>query len=593
MKHKSEAFEKFKEFQNEAQNQLGKKIKFIRSDRGGEYMSHEFDDHLKSCGIVPQLTPPGTPQRNGVSERRNRNLLGMVRSMMSRTDLPLSFWGYCLETAAFTLNRVPSKSVEKTPHEMWTGKRPSLSFLKIWGCEAFVKRLQSDKLTAKSDKCIFVGYPRETLGYYFYNREEGKVFVARNGVFLEKEFLSRGVSGRTVQLEEIREESANSESANSESAKTLEVEPIVAAEPAIAHVLRRSARLRSVRDVLLLDSDEPANYSEAMVGSDSESWFGAMRSEIKSMDENQVWNLVDLPDGARPVECKWVFKKKTDMDGNVSIYKARLVAKGFRQVQGVDYDETFSPVAMLKSVRIMLAIAAYFDYEIWQMDVKTAFLNGNIEEELYMIQPKGFVDPKDANKVCKLQRSIYGLKQASRSWNLRFDEVIKEFGFVQTYGEACIYKKVSGSNVAFLILYVDDILLIGNDIDLLNSVKSYLNNKFSMKDLSEASYILGIKIYRDRSRRLIGLSQSTYLDKILKKFKMDGSKKGFLPMLQGKTLSKTQSPASAEEREIMDKVPYASAIVSIMYAMLCTRPDVAHAIILTSRYQSDPVRNTR
>src|SRR3954465_7800541 len=243
---------------------------------------------------------------------------------------------------------------------------------------------------------------------------------------------------------------------------------------------------------------------------------------------------------------------------------------------------------MLKSVRIMLAIAAYFDYEIWQMDVKTVFLNGNIEEELYMIQPKGFVDPKDANKVCKLQRSIYGLKQASRSCNLHFDEVIKEFGFVQTYGEACIYKKVSGGNVAFLILYVDDILLIGNDIDLLNSVKSYLNSKFSMKDLGEASYILGIKIYRDRSRRLIGLSQSTYLDKILKKFKMEDSKKGFLPMTQGTTLSKTQSPASAEEREIMDKVPYASAIGSIMYAMLCTRPDVAHAISLTSRYQSDP-----
>ena len=139
MKHKSEAFEKFKEFQNEVQNQLGKKIKFLRSDRGGEYMSHEFDDHLKSCGIVPQLTPPRTPQRNGVSERRNRTLLDMVRSMMSQTDLPLSFWGYCLETAAFTLNRVPSKSVEKTPYEMWTGKKPSLSFLQIWGCEAYVK----------------------------------------------------------------------------------------------------------------------------------------------------------------------------------------------------------------------------------------------------------------------------------------------------------------------------------------------------------------------------------------------------------------------------------------------------------------------
>src|SRR4051812_20649688 len=175
-----------------------------------------------------------------------------------------------------------------------------------------------------------MGYPRETLGYYFYTREEGKVFVAQNSFFLEKEFLSRGVSGRIVQLKVIREEPASSESA-----KTLEVEPVVVVEPIAAPVLRRSARLLSVRDVLLLDSDEPANYSEAMVGSDSESWIGAMRSEIKSIDENQVWNLVDLPDGARSVECKWVFKKKTDMDGNVSIYKERLVAKGFRQVQGV------------------------------------------------------------------------------------------------------------------------------------------------------------------------------------------------------------------------------------------------------------------
>src|SRR3954466_15991697 len=208
-----------------------------------------------------------------------------------------------------------------------------------------------------------------------------------------------------------------------------------------------------------------------MVGSNSESWLGSMRSELKSMDENQVWKLVDLPDGARPVECKWVFKKKIDADGNVTVYKARLVAKGFRQIQGVDYDETFLPVAKLKSVRIMLAIAAYYDYEIWQMDVKTAFLNGDIDEELYMMQPQGFVDPKDAKKVCKLQRSIYGLKQASRSWNQRFDKVIRSFCFVQTYGEACIYKKVSGSFVAFLILYVDDILLIGNDVDLLNSVK--------------------------------------------------------------------------------------------------------------------------
>src|SRR3954449_5119108 len=139
-----------------------------------------------------------------------------------------------------------------------------------------------------------------------------------------------------------------------------------------------------------------------------------MDSEMKSMYDNQVWNLIDHTPGTKTVGCKWIFKKKIDMDGNVQTYKARLVAKGYTQTQGIDYEETFSPVAKIQSIRILLAIAAFHDYEIWQMDVKTAFLNGNIDEELYMMQPEGFVDPKDADKVRKLQRSIYGLKQASR-----------------------------------------------------------------------------------------------------------------------------------------------------------------------------------
>jgi hypothetical protein len=595
MRHKSESFEKFKEFQNEVQNHIGKTIKFLRSDRGGEYLSHEFGDHLRQCGIVPQLTPPGTPQWNGVSERRNRTLLDMVRSMMSQSDLPLSFWGYALETAAFTLNRVPSKAVERTPYEIWTGKRPGLSFLKIWGCEAYVKRLSSDKLTPKSDKCFFVGYPRETKGYYFYNREEGKVFVARNGVFLEKEFLAKRVSGSTVQLEEIREPL---ESVSAPIEPQLGMQDV--AEPVVeTPAPRRSERFSRAperfmflttgqRDILLLDNDEPKTYSEAMVGPDSEKWLGAMRSELESMRENQVWNLVDPPDGVKTIECKWVFKKKIDVDGNVHIYKARLVAKGFRQIQGVDYDETFSPVAMLKSIRILLAIAAYFDYEIWQMDVKTAFLNGNLSEDVYMTQPEGFVNPKNAGKICKLQKSIYGLKQASRSWNLRFDEVIKGFGFIKNEEEPCVYKRTSGSALVFLVLYVDDILLIGNNIPMLDAVKSSLKKSFSMKDLGEAAYILGIKIYRDRSKRLIGLSQSTYIDKVLNRFNMQDSKKGFLPMSHGITLSKNQCPKTSDELERMSAIPYASAIGSIMYAMFCTRPDVSYALSVTSRYQSNP-----
>jgi hypothetical protein len=179
------------------------------------------------------------------------------------------------------------------------------------------------------------------------------------------------------------------------------------------------------------DNNEPANFEEAMMSLDSRKWLEAMKSELGSMSKNQVWTLVDPPSDRKAVGSKRIFKKKMDADVNVTIYKARLVAKGFRQVQGVDYDENFSPVAMFKSIMILLAIVAFYDYEIWQMDVKTAFLNGNIDEESYMMQPEGFVNPKDVDKVCQLQCSIYGLKQASRSRDLHFDQVIKSLDLFQ------------------------------------------------------------------------------------------------------------------------------------------------------------------
>ncbi|KAJ9547497.1 hypothetical protein OSB04_020040 [Centaurea solstitialis] len=515
IRHKSEAFERFKEFQNVVQNQLDRMIKFLWSDRGGEYLSQEFNNHLMECGIVSQLTPPYTPQMNGVSERRNRTLLDMVRSMMCRSSLPVSFWGHALETAAHILNRVPTKSVEKTPYEIWTGKKPKLSFLKIWDCEVYVKRPTSEKLKPKSDKCIFVGYPKTTVGYYFYNPTENKVFVARNGEFLEDKFLSTENTRNDVDLQEVEED------------VTLPiVEPVTQQE----HVETQPETVEEDGG----DLNEPTSYGEAVSGSEFEQSQEAMKAEMQSMYDNQVWELTDLPQHCRAVGRKWVFKKKTDMDGNVHTFKATLVAK------------------------------AYFNYEIWQMDVKTAFLNGKLTEDVCMQQPKGFVDPKNPNKVCKLLKSIYGLKQASRSWNLHFDVRIKEFGFAN-----------------------NDILLIGNDIPTLQNVKTWLSKCFQMKDLGEAAYILGIKIYRNRSRRLIGLSQSTYIDKILKRFRMDESKKGFIPMQHGIVLSKAQCPVSSEDQDKMKSVPYASAIGSIMYAMLCTRPDVAYSISVTSRYQQN------
>ncbi|KAK8670729.1 hypothetical protein V6N13_037347 [Hibiscus sabdariffa] len=395
MRHKSEALEKFKEFRNEVQNQHGKSIKALRSDRGGEYLSHEFDELLKGCGIVSQLTPPGTPQWNGVFERRNRTLLDMVRSMMSHSHLPISFWGHALETTAFTLNRVPSKSVQKTPHEMWTGKRP-----KVERFSQTVEENSTDLKTRPLRRSTRERHEPERYGF----------LVTTHG------------------------------------------------------------------DVILVDHDEPKTYQEAVSSPDSEKWLEAMRSEMDSMSDNQVWTFVEPPEGIKPIGCKWVFKKKTDMDGNVQTYKGRLVAKGYRQIHGIDYDETFSPIAMFKSIRILLAIAAFHDYEIWQMDVKIAFLNGKLEEDVYMTQPEGFVTPENAGKVCKLQRSIYGLKQASRSWNLRFNDAIKEFSFIRNEDEPCVYKKFSGSIVPFLILTKDAFLVYGGEEQL--SIKGYTDASF-------------------------------------------------------------------------------------------------------------------
>nr|GEV09737.1 putative retrotransposon protein [Tanacetum cinerariifolium] len=205
------------------------------------------------------------------------------------------------------------------------------------------------------------------------------------------------------------------------------------------------------------------------------------------------------------------------------------------------------------------------------MDVKTAFLNRYLNEEVYMEQPKGFVNPKYPKWVCKLKRSIYRLKQASRQWNKLFDDEIKKFGFTQNHDEPCVYLKASGSNITFLILYVDDILIMGNNILMLQSVKSYLGRCFTMKDLGEAAYILGIKIYRDRSRRLIGLCQSAYIEKILKRYCMENSKRGSIPMQEKLKLSKSQGASTPAELKHMQNVPYASTVGSIITHKYNTR----------------------
>ncbi|GJS40536.1 retrotransposon protein, putative, ty1-copia subclass [Tanacetum coccineum] len=398
-------------------------------------------------------------------------------------------------------------------------------------------------------------------GYYFYFPPENKIVVARYAEFFEKRLINQEISGRAVDLEEIKEQEDTSPSEITSNIPQ-EVEGFGPPPQEEEILIHRSERTSQVLNRLCLnlevdkhslgDLNEPTSNKAAMLDAESNKWIDAMNAEIQSMMDNKVWVLVDLPPGCKTVGSKWIFKKKTDMDGIVHVYKARLVAKGYTQLYGADYEETFSPVTDIRAIRILISIAAYYDYEIWQMDVKTAFLN------------------------------------ASRSWNKRFDEEIKRFGFSQNLDEPCVYQKASGSNVTFLILYVDDIIIMGNHIPSLQSVKDYLGRCFSMKDLGEATFILGIKIYRDRSKRLIGLSQNAYMDKILKRYKMDNSKRGHIPMQERLDLNKSQGAQTPKEVNRMKNVPYASAVGSIMYAVRCTRPDVAFAQNLTSRFQQNP-----
>ena len=213
---------------------------------------------------------------------------------------------------------------------------------------------------------------------------------------------------------------------------------------------------------------DPYTYEEAKRDIDAHHWVKVMKSELDSMYSDQVWDLVKAPNGIKPAGCKWVYKRKRGIDRKVETFKVRLVTKGYTQKEGIDYEETFSPVTMLKSIRILLSISTPYEYEIWKMDAKTAFLNGNLEEETYMMQPEGFIAKNQEHMVCKLKRSIYGLKKASRSWNIRFDQAIKSFGFEQNLDEPCVYKRHRDKVVMFLVLYVDDILLIGNDIGVMS-----------------------------------------------------------------------------------------------------------------------------
>ena len=357
--------------------------------------------------------------------------------------------------------------------------------------------------------------------------------------------------------------------------------------------LRRSTRVRKSPEFFMFQAnvvttEEPTTYHEAITRVDGKHWQAAADDEMKSLTDTGTYELVELPSGRKLVDCKWVFKVKTNADGEIERYKARLVAKGFSQVEGIDYTETFAPVAKYGSIRCVLAIAAQLDLEIHQMDVKTAFLNGELEEEIYMRQPPGYTSEQTKDKVWKLKKGLYGLKQAPRMWWIKLDSYLQSIGFTRGTADHSIYVQRSDQELVILTVYVDDLLIISNKMSAVERTKRELKRKFEMSDMGEAHYILGIRITRDRAMRKVYLSQEKYVKNILKKFGMEDCKPISTPLEVNQGLSKSMSPQTARDREYMATIPYRQAVGSLMHAMIGTRLDICYAVGAVSQFMSDP-----
>lgn len=612
-------------------------ISQFRCDNGSEYLNHILEPFFREKGIVFELTIPGTPQLNGVAERLNRTLLEKARCLLFGSCLSKKFWIDAILTATYLLNRSPTRAIPEAavPYELWHGKKPDLSNLRIFGCVSYVsknKQQLAGKLDSRVKKCLLLGYCDN--GYKFWSVTDNKIIVGRNVVFNESQnrfdnfttvYGGQHHGDIVVGVDDIPEEENDEEENEEENEREPPaVEENVAEqnqpeleefdEPlVVGEGVRRGTRVRmrpahfdnyvmltavgKYVDEITDDSETNDNFEFAGVSdmqepeidsvpqdfesiqfrSDKSFWWTAVSEELNSLSENNTWDVTSLPKGKTPINSKWVFTVKLDGAGNVDRYKARLVIKGCSQKYGVDYTETYAPVAKLATVRIFLCLANKFNLFVQQLDVKCAFLNGDLKEEIYMWPPAGL--SIESGKVCKLNKTLYGLKQAPMEWNKKFDDLVKKLGFRQNQADRCLYIRRCKSGVVYLLLYVDDFLISSDKLELLTEVKTKLMNVFQMRDLGEVSYFLGISVKKIGNDGMF-LGQENYLNKVLQKFKKDTAKPVNTPMETRPDLGICDQPS------ILNVHPYRSAIGSLMYSCMSTRPDFCTAVNVFSQYQS-------
>ncbi|CAJ2646460.1 unnamed protein product [Trifolium pratense] len=609
---KDEAFDVFKRFKALVENQCSKRIKILRTDGGGEYTSRRFESFCEENGIEHEVTAPYTPQHNGLAERRNKTILDMARCMVKHRNLPKSFWGEAVSTAVYVLNRCPTKKLkDKVPEEVWSGKKPSVSHFRVFGalCYKHVPEAKRKKQDDRSESMILVGY-HVTGAYKLYNPTTKKMIYTRDVIVDEAKswdwISSSSTSKPLMSLTEDSDSDQNaetdaaaSEAADAEASEAADAE---ASETADAEASEVGTRARSSRarktparlqdcDVVndnevnedgdlvhfaLLAGAEPVNHIEAL---NNMKWKQAMEEELCAIEKNHTWEIVKLPSDKKAIVVKWVFKLKLNPDGSIAKHKARLVARGFLQREGLDYSEVYSPVARIDTVRLVVAIENARDWPMYHLDVKSAFLNGPLEEVVFVTQPPGFVIKGKENMVYRLKKALYGLKQAPRAWNKRIDGFLVKQGFSKCKSEYGVYVQKSTSSIILICLYVDDLLVTGSDIAKIEKFKTVMMTEFELTDLGEISYFLGIEFLKT-SKGLM-LHQRKYAGEILKRFNMSDCTYAITPMETNLKLEMNES------EDAVDPTMFKQIVGSLRY--LCnSRPDICFEVGLISRFMEDP-----
>ena len=610
LKEKSEAFDKFKHFKAVTELETGATIKTFRTDRGGEFSSHEFNLYCNKNGITRHLTAPYSPQQNGVVERRNRTLLEMTRSILKHMDVPSWLWGEATRHATYLINRIATRSLAGgTPYEALRNKKPNLRHLRVFGCvcHARTETAGRKKLDDRSRVLVHLGTEPGSKAYRLLDPTSKKIVVSRDVVFEEnKKWIwssnkndSGSSDGFTIDIRSFDSDEARIGSQDrGDDTENIEVndneqeaEEELLDDEEEQTQLRRSSRVSSkpayLDDYVLLAeaegerllmvlNDEPWDYNEAK---EHKVWVDACKDEIFSIEKNNTWILVDLPLGVKPIGLKWVFKIKRNADGSISKFKARLVAKGYVQRHGVDYDEVFAPVARIETIRLVIAIAASNGWEIHHLDVKTAFLHGELKEDVYVTQPEGFVVAGREGKVYKLKKALYGLRQAPRAWNVKLNGILQELDFRRCSKEPSLYRKDKKNDVLIVVVYVDDLLVTGSSYQDIHEFKKDMSKRFEMSDLGKLTYYLGIEVHQHEKG--ISLCQDRYATKILEEAGMSSCNSTTVPMDVNVKLSKSIHEKGINERD------YRRSIGCLRY-LLHTRPDLSYSVGILSRYMQEP-----